>query len=117
MSGQKWAHLTIRKLWKIAWDIWDHRNQEAHKHDTQLEMDNLLRQAQNEIEIGARGQQDLQHFLSQEEQYKVLRGNAQYIQCWLRSVQARRSREHRRQQTSSDFSRMRHTLRQFLTTK
>jgi hypothetical protein len=27
-SGKKWAHLVIRKLWRIAWDLWEHRNAE-----------------------------------------------------------------------------------------
>ena len=30
-TGKRWVSALIRKLWDIAWDIWDHRNSQIHK--------------------------------------------------------------------------------------
>jgi hypothetical protein len=59
-SGQKWAHLVIRRLWKIAWELWQHRNKEAHKNDTSIQLENLLQQVRQEMERGTQGIQSLQ---------------------------------------------------------
>jgi hypothetical protein len=44
-SGHKWAQLVIRRLWKITWDLWQHRNEMDHKNDQQLELSQLQAQA------------------------------------------------------------------------
>ena len=113
-SGQKWAHLVIRRLWKIAWDVWQHRNEAAHCNDTQALRDILLRQVQDEFDTGIAGIRELQPFLQIHTKDTVLRSNNQYLQSWLRSVKARRTRDIRKQTTSTEFDQMRQTLRQFL---
>ena len=30
-TGKRWVSALIRKLWDIAWDLWDHRNSQIHK--------------------------------------------------------------------------------------
>jgi hypothetical protein len=32
-TGRRWATLVIRKLWDVAWDMWEHRNGILHKKD------------------------------------------------------------------------------------
>ena len=113
-SGRKWAQLIIRRLWKIAWDLWSHRNMEAHKNDSQIQRDQLIVQVHHEFDIGHQGYQDLKKVFTSEEQGKVISGNIQYLQCWLRMVQARRQRILRKQEESTDIQQMRTTMRQFL---
>jgi hypothetical protein len=33
-SGKRWATSLVVKLWEIAWDLWDHRNQIKHNIET-----------------------------------------------------------------------------------
>ena len=35
-SGRRWLSELIRKLWNVAWDLWEHRNGILHKSDTSL---------------------------------------------------------------------------------
>ena len=114
-SGQKWAHLVIRKLWKIAWEIWQHRNNEAHKNDSAIQLEELIQQARRETEKGTQGILSLQVLMSSDETDRVFKGTSAYIQSWLRAVQARRNREAREQEQSTAIRQMQQTLRNFLT--
>ena len=114
-SGSKWAHLIVRKLWKIAWDLWMNRNEEAHRHDDQQELDDLLAQVTDEIQIGTQGYIALQTWFHPTEIRRVQQGDKAYIHSWINAVRARRSRFERRQEISPEFERMRNNLRQFLT--
>ena len=114
MNASKWAHLTIRKLWLIAWALWQHRNEEAHKNDQSQLMETLHLKVQEEIDIGTQGYQELQPWFSHEETTRVLNGNHIYITCWLNAVRARRERFLRREQNAPTFVQMRNTMRQFL---
>ena len=29
-TGKRWVSALIRKLWDVAWDLWDHRNNQIH---------------------------------------------------------------------------------------
>jgi hypothetical protein len=55
MNAKKWAHLTIRKLWIIAWELWKNRNAEAHRHDQESLLAQLQNQIDTEIELGPQG--------------------------------------------------------------
>jgi hypothetical protein len=74
-SGQQWAQLVIRRLWKIAWDLWQHRNEMEHKNDQQLELAQLQVQAKTEIEIGHRGYTSLKFLFTSDVVEKVIKGN------------------------------------------
>jgi hypothetical protein len=41
-SGERWVLLLIKTLWDVAWDQWDHRNDEVHNKE------NLVTQAEAE---------------------------------------------------------------------
>jgi hypothetical protein len=114
-SGRRWAHLVIRKLWKIAWEMWLHRNAQAHRNDSIETLQQSLQLVQQELDKGTQGYQELKHFFTSEEKERVLQGNLTYVTCWLRAVQSRRLRRTRHQAQSSEFNQMRNTLRQFLT--
>jgi hypothetical protein len=50
-TGRRWAVSLIKKLWTVAWDLWEHRNRILHQKDSatsRIEKDTLdqkLRQA------------------------------------------------------------------------
>jgi hypothetical protein len=33
-TGRRWISMLIRKLWDVAWDLWEHRNGYAHRDST-----------------------------------------------------------------------------------
>ena len=41
LSPKRWCTTIIRKLWDIAWDLWDHRNGFIHNRDTGCEIEFL----------------------------------------------------------------------------
>ena len=114
MNASKWAHMTIRKLWIIAWELWRHRNAEAHRMDQEIMVAKFQDQINSEIEIGAQGYGDLERWFSPNEVEQARKGNLVYMSCWLNAVRARRDRHRRQEQTAHDFRQMRNTLRQFL---
>jgi hypothetical protein len=40
-SSKRWATSIIRKLWQIAWDMWEHRNGFLHARNTGLHSQNI----------------------------------------------------------------------------
>jgi Reverse transcriptase (RNA-dependent DNA polymerase) len=113
-SGRKWAQLVIRRLWKIAWDIWQHRNEMEHKHDQQIELQRLRELANTEIEVGPKGYGTMQFLFTPDMINKVMNGNRDYVANWIRSVQVRRQRHERIEKQSGAFINMRNMMRRFL---
>jgi hypothetical protein len=35
-TGKQWLSAIIQKLWKVAWDLWDHRNNILHNSDVNI---------------------------------------------------------------------------------
>ena len=54
-TGKRWVSALIRKLWDIAWDLWDHRNKQLHspgKLDEYEDTDLLNAQTRVEFALG-----------------------------------------------------------------
>jgi hypothetical protein len=113
-DGNKWAQLVIRKLWIIAWDLWQNRNNEEHQNDEENERQRLLEEVEKEIQLGTEGYTTMEIFFSQLAVDKVRKGHTAYITLWLQSVQIRRERYKRIRESSKGYQQMRQTLRQFL---
>ena len=47
-SGKRWTISIIKKLWQVAWDLWDHRNQILHEKDNAV-VQQQLRQLDSNI--------------------------------------------------------------------
>jgi hypothetical protein len=45
-TGKRWAISLIKKLWQIAWDLWDHRNGILHKHSNPISLEDNERMDQ-----------------------------------------------------------------------
>jgi hypothetical protein len=45
-SGKRWLAQLILKLWDIAWDLWEHRNNIAHSANSDAD----LQQINNEVQ-------------------------------------------------------------------
>jgi hypothetical protein len=54
-SGERWVWLLIQKLWDVAWNQWEHRNEEVYKTEnlvTQVEAEQLNGWIREAIRIG-----------------------------------------------------------------
>jgi hypothetical protein len=78
MKASKWAHLTVRKLWIIAWEMWKHRNAEAHNNDQEEIKEKLKEQITQEFELGHQGYADLERWFSRQELDQVSQGISIY---------------------------------------
>ena len=43
----------IRKLWEIAWDLWDHRNKVLHNKDTNRYMQEVDEDIHEQFRLGS----------------------------------------------------------------
>jgi hypothetical protein len=114
VNGSKWAHLIIRKLCKIAWELWQNRNAEAHSNDQEQLLERLHAKVIDEVTIEARGYADMERFFEEQELEQVRNGNSVFISCWLITIRARREQHQQREQMTPTFVQMRDAMRRFL---
>jgi hypothetical protein len=113
-SGLGWSMMIIRKLWRIAWTLWEHRNKQAHLHDKANEKDQLQLQVESELVQGTQLISNLETLLSELELERVRGTHSGYIKSWLRNVRARRRRATQQLEDSRGIQLMRATVQRFL---
>jgi predicted Ser/Thr protein kinase len=106
--------MVIRKLWKIAWDIWQHRNHQEHCDDKQKEWERIQQEVQLEIQKGNEGIVDTAFMFMEDEIEKVKDGHMAYAKAWLRNLKARKRFTQRHSEGSSEIQQMRNLMRRFL---
>jgi hypothetical protein len=112
-SKERWAQLVIRRLWKIAWHLWENRNKKEHDRDVEREHMALQVAINAEIDKGSEGIADSHVLFSDSELSKARGCNLAYKRAWLRNVQARR-RSATSGLSSRDMLLMRRTMHRFL---
>jgi hypothetical protein len=88
---EKWATLVVRRLWKIAWALWEHRNDKEHTNDKEKEYTELQMAVEEEIAKGWSDLQDADFMFTEDELNKARGKNLAYKRAWLRNVQGRRT--------------------------
>jgi hypothetical protein len=112
-SSHKWAELVVRKIWKIAWAMWQHRNQKEHYNDNIKELNELRSKVDLEISKGTQQIRELEILFSNNTLEKVKQGDRGYMTAWLRNVTARRKWVER-QENSHEMTSMRRIMHRFL---
>ncbi len=96
-SGRRWVSMLIRKVWEVAWDLWEHRNGIVHARSINSGyLRQTLASIQHQLSMGPThlAPADLQHFSRGQE---VLDSNQPELQAaWLNNVIAARERAIRR---------------------
>ena len=114
-SGKIWQTHTIRRIWMIAWEMWQHRNDIEHQNDVVKENAELDRRIKDEIETGDENIPELTTMILHMAQSESLsRHTREYKRSWLRGVTAIRGRHKRRGLGDNIMNQMRRTMRQFL---
>ena len=114
-SGHRWMSILIRRLWKIPWELWQHRNHKEHMQDHEKMVNQLFQEVQEQITQGHNEIDELVRFFNPEETDRVtsLR-DLPYIRAWLRNVRAARRRDLLRRGTRGELDQMRAVMRAFL---
>jgi hypothetical protein len=113
---KRWITALIRKLWDIAWDMWDHRNQLLHHRDTgQLVVTlNLNIEAQYQLDNSQLTRKDRRLF--KVSLPTLLHKSVEYKQVWLQQVlQARDLAVRRARDGEAQYSRERQVMRRWFT--
>jgi hypothetical protein len=114
-SGHRWMVATIRRIWKIPWELWKSRNDKEHSKDVEVARAQLQEAVNKEIEVGDQGIPELLQWFTDDELLRVQPVlDRAYAQAWLRNVKSARRRDELRKGSVSELSRMRTIMRNYL---
>lgn len=114
-SSLRWATAIIKKLWDVAWDLWEHRNGIEHEHDVAEEHQELNNRIAQEIESFENVQHSSYDYMfSEDELIKVQNSTLGYKRLWLQNVAAAKLREGRRAINRTTLQGMQDNMRAFL---
>ena len=97
-SSKRWAASLVRKLWQVAWDQWNHRNEIVHKSQEQEvasveeKLDRAIRQEKRRG--GGRKLTPRDRSLFATPLQRLLRMNIDDKQGWLDNIAAARRRRY-----------------------
>jgi hypothetical protein len=89
----------VGKLWEIAWDLWDHRNQIKNNIETDQDLarsEAILHSVRAEYAFGRAGLPRRDWRLFQRPLLSLLASSLYYQDAWLTRVQTARARQNRR---------------------
>lgn len=90
-SGLRWLIAIIKKLWDVAWDLWECWNDAEHKRLqdlSRIRFNDLV--AQEILEFNSSPVQDFAEFFTDRLRESVSNhGNEAYQSAWLRNVHAK----------------------------
>jgi hypothetical protein len=113
-TGFKWQVEVCRRIWKIPWSMWKHRNDVEHTNDLQQETIEIDTEIQTELERGSDNSAELDLMLQAGRLLDQEKKSLAYKKGWLRGVQALRGRLHRRGLTDCTLQGMRAAMHAFL---
>jgi hypothetical protein len=99
-TGKRWATSLVVKLWEIAWDIWDHRNQIKYNLESAQDIarrDDIIRNVRSEYAFGRSGLPRRDWRLFKRPLRSLLGSSSHYLDAWLLRVTTARARQVRRQ--------------------
>jgi hypothetical protein len=91
-SGRRWTIELIKKLWNMAWGLWEHRNSILHKARNVVS-DMASRLLNRQVSLAYNDLQSLllpahdRHLLSLK-LHRLLKKDSMYKEVWLRNAQA-----------------------------
>jgi hypothetical protein len=104
-TGKRWATSLIVKLWEVAWDLWDHRNQVKKHLETAQDVarqEFLIHAISSEYAFGRNGLPQRDWRLFNRPLLSTLVSSLHYLEAWLLRVQTARLRKDRRDKDASN---------------
>ena len=96
-TGKRWAIALVKKLWDVAWDLWEHRNGHAHKASAENQrLQQLATAIRSEYAAGHAMLAPSDRVLFNRPCDQLLDSTIETQQAWLDLIQAARRRAQRR---------------------
>jgi hypothetical protein len=89
-SSKRWLTALIRKLWQVAWDLWEHRNGFLHEKDNNLIEQQVNGQIQQQFNLGYQDLDNQSQLLFTGGVKGIVHKPLETRQQWLRRVQVAR---------------------------
>ena len=114
-TGKRWLTAIIQKLWDVAWDLWDHRNNVLHKKDDGVLRQRLQNDIREQVTLGSRTVTVQARPLLRQRLAVLLTARTEVQKAWLlRVVNARARFLRRHTEVSGGYHRERILMRRFL---
>jgi hypothetical protein len=114
-SGNRWMTQLIKRIWKIPWDLWQHRNHQEHLQDQERLVGQLRAEVHAQVAQGYDNVPELELMFGPLEIDQVLScRDVPYVRVWLRNVRAGRRRDLLRRGSRGEMAQMRAVMRAFL---
>ena len=91
-TGQRWLAELIKKLWKVSWDMWEHRNNILFDEKQSLLRELQEQEIDHQFELGFTGFGRHMRLITSTTAEEVKRKNRNNRGLWIVQVQAARSR-------------------------
>jgi hypothetical protein len=109
-SSRRWAVALIRKMWQVAWDLWEHRNGYLHDNENNLISIQVNEGIKNEFALGQWELDPQSRQLFSGGVNAVLHKPLDIRQQWLRRIQVARCRALERYGYAAERKAMAHWL-------
>jgi hypothetical protein len=93
-SSKRWISALIRKMWQVAWDLWEHRNGYLHEAENNLISQQVNRDIELQYQLGYNTLDRETRMLFRSDVRTVVQRPLEIRQQWLRRVQAARIKSH-----------------------
>jgi len=115
-TGKRWLTAVIQKLWDIAWDLWDHRNQILYDKEQGVALAELHAAIRHQKSLGSRALTiDTRALFRQVLQANFYNKPTPYKEAWLLRITASRNRQFRRRSRDQNTeAQLRQSMRNFL---
>jgi hypothetical protein len=113
-SGFKWQVELCKRIWRIPWDMWQHRNSVEHANDQQKILHQLNGDIQDELTRGNDNDPDIDGFLQEAAQPHFQDRTLAFQKRWLKGIRALRARKQRRGLEDHVMNNMRRIMRNFV---
>ena len=89
-TGERWLASLIQKVWDVAWDLWDHRNNVAHDKDSSVRVKQLLKDIEEQFNLGWSTVTQDAKALFRPGKERILAGNQAMQLAWLVRIRTAR---------------------------
>ena len=114
-TGERWLTAIIQKLWDVAWDLWDHRNNVLHKKDDGVLRQQLQTDIREQVNLGSSTVTAQARPLLRQRLAVLLTARTEVQKAWLlRVVNARARFLRRHTEVLGGYHRERVLMRRFL---
>ena len=115
LSGKRWTIALIQKLWDVAWDQWEHRNDAVHRgQDAERLSQATNEKIRQEWQLGKDSVDQVTRPLFNRTLNDLLQSDIQVRQAWLDSIQlGQKAKQDEEEREDRELRRMRDLMQRY----